>query len=159
MQPAYLRAFEFDLILLIFTSDSIQFRSKSAPRLYPPPLERDQSTPQYPNTMAITITAPAPAHLSNPLYNNTGNYDNEDANNTTALDRDLDLDSDADGDVDMLNTTGKSRNRSGRPKTKAILTPGECVTEDGQWMRYVHPLWRGRPTSRASTVTGGRRMC
>ena len=68
--------------------------------------------------MAITIHAPAPAIAA------TKNYvdDSDDDSDTGGVD--------LQGDIDM------------RPAKRArhsdIVTPGEIVTDDAQWMRYLH---------------------
>lgn len=69
--------------------------------------------------MAITILAPAPAPVAYTPHTAT---------------HDDDSDFDLDGDVDMED--------SGRPTKRArintvIVTPGEVVTDDPQWMRYA----------------------
>lgn len=66
-----------------------------------------------PFTMPFTITAPAP--LLPIQYDDTSDSDP----------------ADSDGDVDM-------ERPAKRPKlsTKSIVTPGETVTDDPQWMRY-----------------------
>jgi hypothetical protein len=67
--------------------------------------------------MAITILPPAPAIAPN--------YD---ADST----EDNDYDVDPDGDVDM----GESGQTSAGPKaSRHVVTPGELVTDDPQWMR------------------------
>lgn len=91
--------------------------------------------------MAITIRAPAPA--PNPVRSrhdrardpDAMEEDADDEQATTALDRDLGNTLDADGDTDMGSTSGRSK--PGRKRRKAIITPGELVTEDPQWMRRV----------------------
>jgi len=69
--------------------------------------------------MAITILAPAPAVI---------NYQAEQHSEDDSDDGGVDLE----GDYDM------------RPKKRAkhgqdIVTPGETVTDDPQWMRYTLP--------------------
>jgi hypothetical protein len=68
--------------------------------------------------MPITILPPAPALPA--TYDVKGDEDN-------------DFDLDSDGDVDMGEA---QRVRSAKPKTsRHIVTPGELVTDDPQWMR------------------------
>jgi exosome complex component RRP4 len=67
--------------------------------------------------MPITILPPAPAV--------TRTYDADFA-------EDNDFDRDPDGDVDM----GDGGQMRSRPKaSKHVVTPGELVTDDPQWMR------------------------
>lgn len=66
--------------------------------------------------MAITILAPAPAVP----YQNVKDSDDDDDNGGVDLE----------GDSDMR--PSKRARRS-----KDIVTPGETVTNDPQWMRYV----------------------
>ena len=68
--------------------------------------------------MAITILAPAPA--ANPYP--ASEYSDEDSEDGGA---------DLEGDIDMR--PSKRANRS----AKDIVTPGETVTDDPQWMRFV----------------------
>ncbi len=67
--------------------------------------------------MAITILPPAPAA---PEFGNgssdDGAYDSE-------------------GDVDMLESHRPAKRA--RTSVKGIVTPGETVTDDPQWMRYI----------------------
>lgn len=70
--------------------------------------------------MPITILPPAAAA---PVYARSDSDDENDA-------------FDSDGDVDM---EGASRaSKRARVSRKNIVTPGETVTDDSQWMRYVH---------------------
>ena len=73
---------------------------------------------EQPKTMAITILPPT---VEDDAY-----YSSEDES------------FDSDEDVDMGNTTRPAK----RPKLSniSILTPGELVTDDPQWMRYVNFL-------------------
>lgn len=71
--------------------------------------------------MPITILAPAPPP-SNAFDNRSNN------------DEDSDSDLDLEGDVDMEGANiGAKRLRVSK---KHIVTPGELVTDDAQWMRY-----------------------
>lgn len=69
--------------------------------------------------MAITILPPAPA---------APEYDSESSDNGGF---------ESDGDVDMM----QDRRPAKRAKTRSqdIVTPGETVTDDPQWMRYTPP--------------------
>lgn len=70
--------------------------------------------------MAITILAPAPP----PTLNRPRADDDDGSDSEGGAGVDLD------GDADMLD--------SGRPSKRArrtILTPGQVVTDDAQWMR------------------------
>lgn len=74
--------------------------------------------PVLTRSMAITITAPAPP----PAIHDDEDVDYEEGG--------VHLE----GDVDMeLNTTRGSRRRGGL----GMVTPGETVTDDPQWMRCV----------------------
>jgi exosome complex component RRP4 len=66
--------------------------------------------------MAITILAPAPAAV--PYHTNNSSDDSDDGG--------VDLE----GDVSMR-PSKRARH------TKDIVTPGETVTDDPQWMRYT----------------------
>ena len=68
-------------------------------------------------TMAITILAPAPAAIP---------YHNDDSSD----------DSDEDGGVDLQGDVGMRPAKRAR-HSKEIVTPGETVTDDPQWMRCV----------------------
>jgi len=70
--------------------------------------------------MAITILAPAPAPVAFSARRNISQYEEED---------DLDLD----GDVDMGADSGRPTKRA--RTSSVIVTPGEVVTDDPQWMR------------------------
>ncbi len=70
--------------------------------------------------MAITILPPAPAALD---------YD-DDSDDGERFDEE--------GDVAMGETDRPSKRA--RSSTKGLVTPGEIVTEDPQWMRYVEHL-------------------
>jgi len=71
--------------------------------------------------MPITILPPAPPP--------SNAYDNK-----YKKDEDSDSDLDLDGDIDMEGVNrGSKRLRISR---KHIVTPGELVTDDVQWMRY-----------------------
>ncbi|KAH0536436.1 hypothetical protein FGG08_006705 [Glutinoglossum americanum] len=67
--------------------------------------------------MAITITPPRPAAILDPSYPPEGEGDNDDDY------------FDPDGDLQMAGRPTK------RAKTTSIVTPGETITEDPQWMR------------------------
>ena len=71
--------------------------------------------------MAITILAPAPASI--PFH----------------LDDDSSEDSDH-GGVNLEGDAGMPRVKRARHPSKDIVTPGETVTDDPQWMRYSAPL-------------------
>lgn len=80
----------------------------------------------HPNitTMAITILAPAPAVPYN-FHNGSGSdSDPEDGG--------VDLE----GDSDM-----RPAKRARHSSAKDLVTPGETVTDDPQWMRYVISLF------------------
>ena len=49
-----------------------------------------------------------------------------------------DIEGDSDGDVDMEMDGQRSAKRARLAKTKGVVTPGEIVTDDPQWMRWVH---------------------
>jgi exosome complex component RRP4 len=70
--------------------------------------------------MAITILSPAPP----PPISHEAHSDDDD---------DMDLDSDE--DVDM--GTGRPAYKKPRVSRKHVVTPGELVTDDTQWMRFV----------------------
>ena len=70
--------------------------------------------------MAITILAPAPAVP----YTNKPAADSDD--------------SDDDGGVDLEGDSGMRPKKRAR-RSKDIVTPGETVTNDPQWMRYSSP--------------------
>lgn len=70
--------------------------------------------------MPITILRPAAAA---PVYSRPESDDEAD-------------DFDSEGDVDMEGATRASKRA--RVSHKSIVTPGETVTDDPQWMRYVH---------------------
>jgi exosome complex component RRP4 len=67
--------------------------------------------------MAITILAPAPAVV--------GNYAESDSS-------DEDGGVDLEGDIDM-----RPKKRARHHGSSSIVTPGETVTDDPQWMRYT----------------------
>lgn len=67
--------------------------------------------------MAITILPPAPP---------TTEYDSDASDNGGF---------DSEGDVDMVES-GRPAKRA-RTSAKGIVTPGETVTDDPQWMRYA----------------------
>lgn len=72
--------------------------------------------------MAITILPPPPPAQD---YDSDSSYDSEEGSEGgVALDND--------GDLDMR---PKKRQRHGGDTS--IVTPGEVVTDDPQWMRYV----------------------
>lgn len=70
-------------------------------------------------TMAITILPPKPPA--------NATHDEEDDFDTNGVD--------LEGDIDMLNTTRPAKKASGL----GMVTPGETVTDDPQWMRSVSP--------------------
>ena len=67
--------------------------------------------------MAITILAPAPATIA---------YHSDEESSDPDEDGGVDLD----GDIDM-----RPRKRACHNGSSSIVTPGETVTEDPQWMR------------------------
>lgn len=69
--------------------------------------------------MPITILPPAAAA---PVYTRPESDEENDA-------------FDSDGDVDMEGATRASKRA--RTSHKSIVTPGETVTDDPQWMRYA----------------------
>lgn len=69
--------------------------------------------------MAISILAPAPAEA--PVYNRS-------------QDSDDDVTNDLDGDVDMLDSARPTK-RARLSARGVLVTPGEVVTADPQWMR------------------------
>lgn len=71
--------------------------------------------------MAITILPPPPPPQD---------YDDSDSSADESDDGGVALDND--GDLDMR---PKKRARTG--ESKSVVTPGEVVTDDPQWMRYV----------------------
>ena len=75
--------------------------------------------------MAITILAPAPAVP----YQRAASSSDDDSD-----DGGVDLE----GDLDM-----RPSKRARRSGGKEIVTPGEVVTDDPQWMRYekIHGSW------------------
>jgi exosome complex component RRP4 len=66
--------------------------------------------------MAITILAPAPASMPYQTDDSSNDSDNGGV--------------DLEGDTDMR-PTKRARH------TKGLVTPGETVTDDPQWMRYA----------------------
>lgn len=76
--------------------------------------------------MVITILAPAPAVP----YTNRPAADSDD--------------SDDDGGVDLEGDSGMRPKKRAR-RSKDIVTPGETVTDDPQWMRYAFPSIDLRP--------------
>lgn len=66
-------------------------------------------------TMAITITAPEPRAI----YRGDDASEDEDPY-------------DPEGDLQMAGIFGTGRKRS----TRSIVSPGEAITNDPQWMRY-----------------------
>jgi exosome complex component RRP4 len=68
--------------------------------------------------MAITILAPAPPP---PIRHEAYSEDDDD---------EMDLDSEEDVDMD-----GKAASKKPRMSAKHVITPGELVTDDTQWMR------------------------
>ncbi|KAI9753493.1 MAG: hypothetical protein M4579_005125 [Chaenotheca gracillima] len=83
--------------------------------------------------MAITILPPAPP----PSYDHQDSSDEEN-------------DVDPEGDVDMAGTAKKGTAISG----KGIVTPGELVTDDPQWMRGHGTFISQESTSIIATVAG-----
>lgn len=75
--------------------------------------------------MPITILQPAPP----PGYNPYGSKN--------AADSDSDSDSEGGVDIEGDVSMGRSSKRFHRSDDDAIVTPGEIITEDPQWMRYV----------------------
>jgi exosome complex component RRP4 len=76
--------------------------------------------------MAITILAPTPANVPNlPYYTENSSDDDSDGG--------VDLE----GDIDM-----RPKKRARHDEYSSIVTPGETVTDDPQWMRHVlyHPI-------------------
>lgn len=72
--------------------------------------------------MAITILAPAPAPV---------------AFTARTVGQDLEDGYDHDGDADMEDSGRPTK----RPRiSSVIVTPGEVVTDDPQWMRYLRSL-------------------
>lgn len=71
--------------------------------------------------MPITIVQPAPPPGFNP--------------NETSYAEDLDSDSEGGADVDGDVSTGRPPKRYRQSDDDAIVTPGEIITEDPQWMR------------------------
>lgn len=67
--------------------------------------------------MAITILTPAPATA--PSYSDSENEYNEEEGGV-----------DLDGDIDM-----RPKKRARHHGSSSIVTPGESVTKDPQWMR------------------------
>lgn len=80
--------------------------------------------------MPITIVRPAPA----PIPHNDAAFDEEDF--------------DSDGDVDMEGDDLPASKL--RISKKSIVTPGELVTDDPQWMRSVSPIHPSRPLPQLS---------
>ena len=72
--------------------------------------------------MAITVTAPKPAVLVS-----TKAVPEEDGSIQRA---------DLDGDIDMLTDSGRSPKKR-QVDSNNVITPGEVVTDDPQWMRYA----------------------
>lgn len=94
-------------------------------------LQHLHSTRLHPiSTMPITILPPAPAAPMNYQHNTPDNEDDS---------------FDSEGDVDMEATTRASK-RS-RLSQKAIVTPGEVITDDPQWMRCNPPSHPDPPPS------------
>jgi hypothetical protein len=71
--------------------------------------------------MAITILAPAPAI---PYQREASSEESDDGG--------VDLE----GDLDMRPA------KWARHRSKDIVTPGETVTDDPQWMRHIHPTFK-----------------
>jgi exosome complex component RRP4 len=78
--------------------------------------------------MAITILAPAPA-VPYQIANNVDDDDDDDDDENGGVDLE------GEGDSDMRPS---KRARRG----KDIVTPGETVTDDPQWMRYTSQCLR-----------------
>ena len=72
--------------------------------------------------MPITILVPTPVVGTQPLYRS-----NEDV-------EDGDEQFDSEGDVDMESIARAAKRR--RAARTHLVTPGEVVTDDPQWMRY-----------------------
>ena len=68
--------------------------------------------------MAITILPPVP---NTAAYHDDSSYYNQ---------------SDSEGDVDMEDATERPTKQA-RTAGKDLVTPGETITDDPQWMRYV----------------------
>lgn len=73
--------------------------------------------------MAITILPPA---------KEVGDWEREE----DAFDH-SDMEGDSDGDVDMGMGGQRPAKRARLTKMKGVVTPGEIVTDDPQWMRLV----------------------
>lgn len=96
------------------TSNSTSILNKKLDRsIFVPNVFEDPS-------MAIKITAPAPAA---PLPTRIAREEDDSPRRT-----------DLEGDIDMLIDSGRSPKRRKRD-VKPIITPGEVVTDDPQWMR------------------------
>lgn len=55
----------------------------------------------------------------------------------------------SDSDVEMggVSRPHKRARLGGKKLGTGIVTPGEVVTDDPQWMRWVYPTWQGTMTS------------
>ncbi|KAI0601410.1 hypothetical protein F4775DRAFT_449231 [Biscogniauxia sp. FL1348] len=94
--------------------------------------------------MAITILQPLPpANQNAPAY-------------LSDLDSDSDSDGgvDLEGDVSMTTRPSKPPRRNLRGDDEAIVTPGEIITEDPQWMRGHGTYTTAQPPAIVSSVAG-----
>ena len=73
--------------------------------------------------MAITILPPPPPPQD---YDDSDNSEEESDDGGVALDND--------GDLDM-----RLKKRARHGDSRSVVTPGEVVTDDPQWMRFVPP--------------------
>ena len=71
--------------------------------------------------MAITILPPPPPPQD---YDDSNSSEDESDDGGVALDND--------GDMDM-----RPKKRARHGNSKSVVTPGEVVTDDPQWMRFV----------------------
>lgn len=84
----------------------------------------------YNTEMPITILKPAPVAPTGAFLASSRNQ------NDSASESDSDGGADVDGDVAMGGSSSRGPNRRARTdEDAAIVTPGEIITEDSQWMR------------------------
>ena len=103
--------------------------------------------------MPITILPPRPSRPINPFSDPLSDSDSDSGSSTGGGGADLS------GDIPMITTRPSKRARldTSSDSESAIVTPGEVITDDPQWMRghgtYVSPQTAAIVSSVAGTVT------